>query len=417
MFAPDDEPVRALERERRLQAYRDRILDTGHFDLSGSRAETDPWGAGNIDDIAWVAQLMLAGHVPAQALLDRALKPHRLKELYKADAKRFVEATAIVPHFAGWLAMSELVGETPDLAVLRRWLDLGGPACGAISRAVLALEESGVERSAIDMKRIARALHDSALAVHNRSHARGEGAGITARLLTEMAEDRMRQEAPGAKAAGLDLLRRAAAIAPGGARRWVWLYDLAERSPAMKRWLENYPMPSQRSPIALLRAALDYETGAADGKPDLDAAICLYEMGTNVEPWAAAEGGELCTEFCLAVGRQLVWLARPEERLPRDAALGWFDRVVARGNPEALAHWMREAADQFSVAVRPPEEVLAQVERYLAAEPPGTSRQPLERAVRTIERQSNNLLKTGKAENAALAQRWLRVSALLEKAK
>lgn len=392
MFSPDAPTELALERERCLQGYRDRLLDGERFDFA---------------DIAWISQLATAGHVPARALLGRVANERRLAELHAESPGRFAEAATGVPRLAGWLAMAESSCTPLDVAALRRWLEVADPPCRAIGRAFAVLDELGIAPNARDLELFT--LRVQRLWNHHQDDPRQ-----AAELLAQLAENRLRN---GSSPEGIALLRRAAAIGPGGARRWVWLYDFAERSECMQRWLVKYPTPSSRQPDALMWLALDYETGAADGKPDLDAAIRIYEMGTNVEAWAGEPGGTLRSAFCLAVGRWLTWRPRADEGVPREAALGWFERAIGRGDPAALGAWMLEAADGTSVVARDPAQVLAQVERYLAAEPAGISRLPLTHAMTLMLRQVQDVLRAGSDADVAPAAQRLRALVLLDDAE
>ena len=379
MLTPDAAPALALEREKRLQVCRDLVLDNGNFDL---------------DSVLWVAQLAANGHVPAQALLERALTGAKLRDLHAADAARFAEGAATVPRFAGWLAARETQNAAPDVAVLRRWrpMDL----------VFAALDESGVAPGDADFVPVAQSAQE-------QWHGSRDDERIAADLLTGLAEARLKDGDPVSMPAGLALLGRAAALAPGGARRWTALYDLAGRSPYMQRWLDKFPVPSLRQPDPLMSSALDYETGTADGKPDLASAILLYEMGTNVPAWQGTEGGELDSEFCLAVGRWLDWRAAADHQAGREAGLRWYERVTGRGDPRALGLWMLGTAKQGSIVAREPEQVLAELERYLAMEPAGADRFPLSNPVSLVLRQAKQLLATGGAGDASLAARSLRV--------
>lgn len=303
MFAQDASPDVALERERLLQAYRDRRIDRGRFEL---------------EDIAWISQLAAAGHVPADALLHRVADGERLGDLYQESPERFEAAAPRVPCLAGLMAVRVSVRAPLDLPALNRWLEAAGPVCRAIGRAFAAFEELGIATTSGD-----RILLAQALKMH--WNAGRDDARPAAELLAAMAEARSGNS--GLTGEGIALLRRAAKIAPGGARRWAWLYECAERSPAIRGFLWQYPVPSLRKPDPLMWLALEVETGAADGKPDLDAAIHLYEMGTNVEAWAGEPGGALRPEFCLAVARWLTWRRQAEDQRAENAAQGWLARA------------------------------------------------------------------------------------------
>jgi len=391
MFAQDAPRELALARERRLQSCRDQVLEDGPLDL---------------ESIDWISQLAGAGHVPAQALVDRAFHGDRLRRLREADPGRFDAVARRVPRLAGWLAACECARDPMDLAVVRAWLALGDPPCRAIASALAQVEALGIALSTLDRQQVAKT-------VQSHWNASLDDSRIPSNLLTAFAEPRFADADPGVRAEGLALLRHAGSLAPGGARRWAWLYDLAARSAYMRNWLEKFPVPSSRDPNALMRAALDYETGAAGDAPDLEVAAVLYEMGTNVPVREGESAGALGTEFCLAVGRWLDWQSRPEDRAMRESAMGWYGRVVGRGDPRALGLWLVDAADPKCAAARDPGQVLAEIERYLAAERPGTDREPLARGGRVMLTRAEKLLESGDRADAALAAGWLRAVARL----
>jgi TPR repeat protein len=400
----------AHAREELLQRYRDCMLDLGQFDLSGALSRDDSFGAANLEGVEWIAQLAATGHVPAQALLDRSLDDRRLGELHACAPERFEEAASRVARFADWLAFRESWREPPDPEALERWLGLGSAPSRSIAAAMAQLAALGLSPAPSDVARIT-------LAIRLRWSTSRVDPRLAAELLEHMAEPRLQSAAPEERSAGIALLKKAGSLAPGAARRWASLYALAERSGYMQRWLETYPSPSRRSPEALMRAALDYQSGTADGEPDLRSAIDLYEMGLNEAAYGASAVTEVRTQFCLAVARWLGWKHAADDRAAREAALHWLEVAIGRGNPDALAMWLRETTTSACVTAREPEQAIEQIKRYVASEPANTPRKALAAPLEHVLGQAKEALRTGTPENFLLAARWLRIPALLGQAE
>lgn len=397
----------AHAREALLQRYRDRLIDFGHFDLEGRLARGEAFGIGDFDGIEWIAQLAAIGHVPAAALLHRTLDERRLGELFVADPGRFQACAQKIERFADWLALSESRRPQPDPRVLGEWLRRGSAPSNAIAAVLAALQELAIAPSSGDLQQVTWAIqrHFASTRVNPR---------LVAELLTLMAESRLVSASREEQAAGVALLKKAGTLAPGSARGWSSLYELSKDSAYMRQWLAKYPTPSSRKPDALIRAALDYETGVADGRPDIEAAITLYGIGLNESPWVAEQNRDLRTEFCLAIARWMFWRFEPGERAAREAALGWLERAIGRGEPAALAMWLRETTVRASAVLRDPEQAFDQAQRFRAAELAGTPRGELVPALEEIIRRAKDLLRAGGEHDAAFAAKWLRIPVLLD---
>ena len=385
-FSPDAPDDVARAREQRLQGYRDRRLERQPFVL---------------EDVAWIAGLASAGHVPAAALLRKLEGDGVLKALHDAAPDAFEDAALEVPFLASWMAVCAGAAAQPDVDALRTWLGLADPRLRAFAAVFEAIEAAGDRPGPSDAARIGSEIVQAWAAPEPRS---------TGPLLLAFAEARLLAKR---RAPGLALLQSAAAAGSRTAAAWTWLHEAAGRSEALRRIVDAVPVPSQAKPEQLMWQALDLETGAA-GEPDFESAVRLYEMGTK-EPAHAGDGsGPLSIEFVLAVGRWLTWRPDASDRRAREAGLGWFERALARGEPRGLAGWLLHAADPTSVVARGPDEAMAQVERFLALGTASIERHVFGHGLTIIVMHAKDLLRRNAPEDAALAAQWLRVPVTFE---
>jgi len=327
----DAAPADAAARERLLQMYRDRMVDFGHFDLSGTLKREDACGEEDVGGVEWLARLGAAGHVPARALLERALDDRRLSELTTAAPGRMAALVDIVPPLARREALGALRGTDTDYPRIARLLAAAGGACGQVGNALRTLIGLGVavREDERELLRVSAKLYTQVPVTDARA---------ARELLTRFATRRIVSADAGERGEGERLLAHAARADPPRAPVLEWLGRLVAKAPQfMREWLGKNPDPLEASKLWRVRAGAAFETGRATGTPDLAEASRWYAFAVDGTPETGGEGGAGNPKLCYSAAKQIELQLLGDQPELKPYVLAWYQRGAALGEERCVA--------------------------------------------------------------------------------